>query len=59
MITMSREKFNEYKRQGRAISVQGECLITLESGDLEPVKITGQVNYKGSKPNSFTPVKVD
>ena len=59
MIKMNRAKFNEYLARGKAINVQGECLIVLESGEMEPVKITGQVNYKGITPNSFTPVKVE
>ena len=58
MIKMNRAKFNEFLARGRAVSVQGENLIVMESGDLEPVKITGQINYKGEKINSFTPVKV-
>lgn len=58
MIKMDRAKFEAYKGRGKAISVQGECLIVLENGDLETVKIIGQKNYKGEKPNSFTPVKV-
>ena len=59
MIKMNRQKFNEFLARGKAISVQGENLIVMESGDLEPVKITGQVNYKGTTPNSFSPVKVE
>ncbi len=58
MIKMDKAKFNEFVARGKGISVQGEKLIVMENGDLEPVKITGQVNYKGTKPNSFTPVKV-
>ncbi len=58
MINMNRAKFNEYLARGKAVSCQGQNLIVLENGDLEPIKITGQVNYKGTKPNSFTQVKV-
>jgi len=59
MIKMDRKKFNEYLARGRAISIQGENSIVLENGDIEVIKITGQVNYKGTKPNSFSPVKVE
>ncbi len=59
MIKMSRIKFNEYLARGKAVACQGQYLIVLENGDMEPVKIMGQVNYKGKKPNSFSPVKVE
>ncbi len=59
MIKMDRAKFNGYLARGKAINVRGEKLIIMENGDLEPVKITGQVNYKGEKPNSFTPLKIE
>ena len=58
VVKMKRETFEAYKAMGKAISVQGECLIEMESGDMVPVKITDQVNYKGSKPNSFSPINV-
>jgi len=58
MIKMNRAKFEAYMARGKGISVHGEKLIVMENGDLEPVKITGQVNYKGTKPNSFTPVLI-
>jgi hypothetical protein len=59
MIKMPRKKFNEYLARGKAISIQGENSIVLDNGDIEVVKITGQINYKGEKPNSFTPVKIE
>jgi len=58
MIELKRQAFESLKRQGKAGNVKGSYWIISDSG-LIPVKIIGQTVYKGLKPNSFKPVKIE
>ncbi len=57
-IKISREKYNNLKRQGKADSVKGQY-FTIQKMQLIPVKITGQINYKKRGRGSFSPVKIE
>jgi hypothetical protein len=57
MVSISREKLNQFKRQGKAISLQGQNCVLI-NGEWIPVKITNQINYKKTGKGSFSPVKI-
>ncbi len=65
MIEINKETFNRLKMQGKAGNVKGAYWMNVSSIHpkgitfLTPVKIIGQVNYKGKRPNSFKPVKIE
>ena len=58
VIEISREKLNQFKRQGKAISLQGQNCVLI-NGEWIPVKITNQINYKKRGEGSFSLVKIE